>query len=148
MRVLVTGGRDFADKEPVWLALDYLLDRMTRLTVIQGGATGADELARQWTWGRDSVSLVTVPANWRKHGKSAGPIRNRVMLEQCKPQVVLAFPGGRGTASMVRIARAAGVPVVMVHDKAAPSRIKGRLGEAIELAKGQVSGRVSGGAGA
>lgn len=143
MRVLVTGGRDYTEKEPIWLALDYLHDRAAHLTLIQGGANGADEQARKWSWGREGVSLVTVPANWRKHGKSAGPLRNRAMLEQCKPQLVLAFPGGKGTASMVRIARAAGVPVVMVHSLASLARTKGRLGEVVELVKGQASGRVA-----
>ena len=43
--------------------------------------------------------------------KSAGHIRNQVMLDKGKPDVVVAFPGGRGTADMVRRAEGAGIEV-------------------------------------
>lgn len=136
MRVIVTGGRDYADREMVRLALDYVLERVAPLAVIQGGASGADELARRWSWGLEDVSLITVPANWNKHGKAAGPIRNRTMLEQCDPDMVIAFPGGRGTANMIRIARAKRIPVVVIGDRASPPRIKARLQDAIDRVKG------------
>jgi hypothetical protein len=42
----------------------------------------------------------------------AGPIRKQQMLDEGKPDLVVAFPGGRGTAHMVRIARAAGIEVI------------------------------------
>ena len=51
------------------------------------------------------------PANWAKHGNMAGPIRNQAMLVKGKPDLVLAFPGGRGTADMVNRARVSKVPV-------------------------------------
>lgn len=52
------------------------------------------------------------PADWHRDGKAAGPIRNRRMLLEGMPDLVVAFPGGRGTADMVRRARAAGIEVV------------------------------------
>jgi acyl-CoA synthetase (NDP forming) len=55
--------------------------------------------------------VTSFPANWKKHGKSAGPIRNQLMLDVGKPDLVIAFPGGSGTADMIRRARKAGVPV-------------------------------------
>lgn len=54
------------------------------------------------------------PADWKRYGMAAGPIRNRRMLKEGKPDIVIAFAGGRGTADMVRQAKAAGVPVVKV----------------------------------
>jgi len=54
-------------------------------------------------------------ANWRTHGKAAGPIRNQQMLDEGRPHLVVAFPGGTGTADMVRRAKAAGVPVMEVE---------------------------------
>lgn len=47
----------------------------------------------------------------QKYGKSAGPIRNQTMLDDGKPDLVLAFPGGRGTADMVAKAEKHGIPV-------------------------------------
>jgi hypothetical protein len=48
-------------------------------------------------------------ADWEKLGRSAGPIRNQAMLDEGRPDLVVAFPGHHGTADMVRRARAAGV---------------------------------------
>lgn len=117
MRLLVCGGRDFADREK--------LDRVLRLvdrtkgpikTLIHGAAPGADSLAAKWA---DDTGLVefgevlAFPANWRD-GKRAGPIRNQQMLDEGKPDMVIAFPGGTGTANMIKLARAAGVPVAVI----------------------------------
>ncbi len=52
------------------------------------------------------------PAEWSKYGRRAGPIRNKQMLDVGKPHLVVAFPGGAGTANMVKQAKAAGVPII------------------------------------
>lgn len=113
MRVLVCGGRDYADRQALF---DYL-ERIWResapvdaLEIIQGGATGADALAREWCCQRE-VAYFNVPANWKMLGKAAGPIRNQRMIDEYRPDLVIAFPGGRGTADMVNRADKAGVPV-------------------------------------
>jgi len=54
------------------------------------------------------------PADWSRHGKSAGPIRNRQMLIEGRPDIVVAFPGGKGTANMIKQAVEAGVKVELV----------------------------------
>src|SRR3990167_8220903 len=86
--------------------------------LIEGGAAGADRLAREWA---ESLGILveTVPAEWDKWGKAAGAIRNRVMLQKA-PDLVIAFAGCRGTADMMRQARAAGVPVIEIQDAAEP----------------------------
>jgi hypothetical protein len=78
------------------------------LTIVQGGANGADKAAEQWGV-RHAGGVRTYPADWDKHGKSAGSIRNQLMLFDTQPHIVLAFPGGAGTADMVRKAERAGV---------------------------------------
>lgn len=112
-RVLVCGGRDFYGDDAWNRMMEVLGDihAETPITaVIQGGASGADMLARCWA-DMFNVKRITVPADWQTHGPAAGPIRNRRMLTDFKPDLVVAFPGGRGTADMVRQAKAAGVPV-------------------------------------
>lgn len=143
MRVIVTGGRDYGDKDVVRSALDCLHQMCGHLTVIQGGAAGADAIAREWANGLEDVTVVTVPANWRKHRKSAGPIRNTAMIDMCRPDLVVAFPGGRGTADMVRKARAAGLPVINVTGRARDGKVAGDLVAAVETAKGIASGRIA-----
>lgn len=110
MRVLVCGGRDFDDDVAVDLALREIAASHGQFIVIQGGAPGADKLARKWCQ-KHRISFVTVEAEWRKHGRAAGPIRNQIMVDEYKPHLVVAFPGGRGTEDMVRRATAAGIPV-------------------------------------
>jgi hypothetical protein len=78
--------------------------------IIHGCANGADEWADYWA-DVNNVPHRAFPADWNKHGKAAGPIRNQRMLDEGKPDMVIAFPGGRGTADMVRRARTAGVEV-------------------------------------
>jgi len=109
-RILVCGGRDFADAAFLFGVLDMEAEQRPVVRIIQGGADGADKLARMWATSR-FCAYSHFPADWRKHGKAAGPIRNQQMLDEGKPTKVFAFDGGRGTADMVRRAKAAGVPV-------------------------------------
>jgi hypothetical protein len=105
MRVLVCGGRSYWQQQPVFTVLDELQPTL----IITGGAPGADHSAITWAAQR-SVPWCIYPANWRKHGDAAGPLRNQQMLDEAKPDLVLAFPGGRGTADMLRRARSADIP--------------------------------------
>ena len=108
-RVLVCGGRDYDDRDRVFSELDAL--QPIRM-VIHGNARGADTLAQAWCLSR-RVQAAACPAQWSKYGKRAGPMRNEAMLGH-SPDLVLAFPGGRGTADMVSRARKAGVRVVEI----------------------------------
>lgn len=104
--VLVCGGRDYDDYEKVRATLNALKP----WRVIHGGARGADNLADRWAQ-YCGIACEVYEADWETHGKAAGPMRNQKMLDDGKPDLVVAFPGGRGTADMVRRAKKAGVPV-------------------------------------
>lgn len=110
-RVLVCGGRDFKDWQLLYSVLDALRPKPIR--IIHGCARGADSLAGAWARVR-GVSVHEFPAQWKERGPVAGPMRNQEMLERGEPDLVIAFPGGRGTADMVRRAEGAGVPVTLV----------------------------------
>jgi hypothetical protein len=126
MRVLVCGGRDYMDWGEVYDRLDAFSDERPISLLFEGGAKGTDCWARSWAENR-KVPVQTYLADWPLHGLSAGPIRNRRMLDEGKPDVVIAFPGGRGTANMVLQARAAGVEVIEVSSDSPPSPERGRL---------------------
>ena len=81
--------------------------------VISGHASGADQMAEMWA-DENRIPLSIDPADWSRHGKSAGPIRNQQMLDEGKPDLVVAFPGGAGTADMVRRAERASIAVYVV----------------------------------
>jgi len=110
VRVLICGGREFQGRLYLKRVLDGLDGEIGIGTVIHGAARGADSLAGEWAkWSGKKVEEY--PADWRAHGKAAGMIRNRQMLTEGKPDLVVAFPGGRGTDGMIRLAEQAGVEV-------------------------------------
>lgn len=107
MKVLVCGGRDYSNWPRVFDVLNSYVGTVT--IVIHGGANGADCFASQWAR-RSGAQEVICPANWEYYGGKAGPIRNHAMAD-LMPDLVIAFPGGRGTAGMVKIAEARGIEV-------------------------------------
>lgn len=111
LRLLVCGGRDFQDREWAYHVLDRFHAKCGPVgIVIHGAAKGADSLGEEWAVSR-CVASVGYNAHWQRDGRAAGPIRNQRMLDEGRPSVVLAFPGGRGTADMVARARKAGLTV-------------------------------------
>lgn len=110
MRLLVCGGRDFCDAVLVFAALDCVHEKRSVSLLIHGAAKGADSLADQWANER-GIQVLRFPADWNKEGRAAGPIRNQKMLQVGKPDGVVAFPGGRGTADMIAQATKAGLKV-------------------------------------
>ena len=114
MKILVCGGRNYEGKDYVDEVLGrYHRERRISL-IIQGGANGADLLAR--IWAMDSgVNHNTYLPNWKIHGIKAGPKRNLQMLREGKPDLVIAFPGGKGTADMVRQTKRWGTRLMQIH---------------------------------
>lgn len=107
MRVIVCGGRKYTNATH----LRGTLDRAGVDHLICGGARGADTLALLWALDK-GVFFTVFPADWDQFGQeNAGRRRNKQMLFSGLPDCVIAFPGGSGTLSMVRLAHAAEVPV-------------------------------------
>lgn len=110
MRVIVCGGRDLNDRFYVYESLDRF-HRVHGVTcVIQGGAKGADKLAYEWAADR-MIMVINEPADWKQHGRAAGPMRNQKMIDDHRPDAVIAFEGGSGTADMIRRSKRAGLTV-------------------------------------
>ena len=115
MNVLVCGGRDYADARALNEALDALHRERVVTRLIHGAARGADSLAAAWARSR-GIPALAFPADWKKDGQAAGFVRNARMLRGGRPELVVAFPGGRGTVHMVGLAKAAGVPVRQIAE--------------------------------
>jgi len=113
MRIVVTGGRDFDDRE---LAISALSSLPKDTVVINGGAKGADTLCAEIAE-ELGMHVRTFPANWKRYGKKAGPIRNLQMLSSGPVDMVLAFPGGKGTANCIAQARAKGIHVFFAKER-------------------------------
>lgn len=115
MRVLACGGREYTDHEALAAVLSDLRRTRGITVLIAGGARGADTMAEEWAKAQ-GLPCEVYQADWDNLGRKAGPIRNQRMLDEGKPDLVVAFPGGRGTADMVRRAREAGVETIEVGD--------------------------------
>jgi predicted Rossmann-fold nucleotide-binding protein len=111
-RVLVFGGRDYNVSNVVYETLDRLNEQSRISCVVTGCATGADAIAENWAIG-EGIDVDRYPADW-KLGRKAGPLRNQRMIDEGKPDFAVAFPGGRGTADMLRRVKAARIPFVEV----------------------------------
>jgi hypothetical protein len=98
----------------LYQALDRLHQERCVSIVIHGDADGADHLSAAWAESR-SVPVKAFPADWATYRRAAGPIRNKQMLDQRVPDLVVAIPGGRGTANMVLQSRNAGVAIIEVR---------------------------------
>lgn len=87
MKVLVTGSRNWSDVGSVYLWLDRCVVPGQPFTLYHGGCrTGADAIADSWAR-RRGFQVVVVPANWKKYGRAAGPLRNKAMVETYGPDV-------------------------------------------------------------
>ena len=135
-RVLVTGGRGYPHCEAVFERLATCRESAARnglkFIVIHGDClTGADHWAALWCR-REGIEERRFPPQWDLHGRSAGPRRNQRMLDEGQPDLVLAFPGGRGTVDTVRRAGTAGVLVAHLDSQVSPalSRAMQRVFEA------------------
>lgn len=111
MRILVCGGRHYNNYKKVEEILSPYIS--SELLIIEGGARGADYLAARFAI-NNKLAHIYFPAQWNLYGKSAGMIRNRQMLVGSKPDLVIAFPGGKGTANMVSLAKKAKVKVIEI----------------------------------
>ena len=113
-RICVCGGRDYYNKERVFEVLDNAVIAFGEVHIMNGAAKGADKLSSLWAFER-GIPLLEVPADWVQHKRAAGPIRNREMLKHGF-DLLIAFPGGRGTADMIKITKSANIPGYKVSE--------------------------------
>jgi len=113
-RILVCGGRDFFDGVQLKVVLDNNRKYFDKdFCIIHGGARGADSLAGEWAK-ENGIPEIIMPASWGFHGKRAGTLRNKWMIDYCKPDLVIAFKGGVGTSRMVQFAKESNIDVYEV----------------------------------
>lgn len=121
IRVIIAGSRDFYNpgifNNIMTLYLSDIPDN--KLEIISGGCRGADRMGEQYAkdW---NLKCKVFPANWKKYGKSAGPIRNEKMVKyalQADHGMLIAFPIGesRGTRNIIEIANRYGLEVHVIE---------------------------------
>ena len=128
IRLLVCGGRDWTDKSYIDFLIRNLMITYNIAVVIEGGAKGVDALAKEVA-NKYKIPVREFPANWAKYGKAAGPIRNKQMIVEGKPDYVLAvhthFEHSKGTKNMVGLAKKSSIPCWIVGEKNVTITTKG-----------------------
>jgi hypothetical protein len=110
MKVMVTGGRKYADEDRVLATFKAFIQTHGQIDeLVVGDATGADSLARVIAM-ELGIKVSVFYANWKLHKMAAGPIRNQELIDQ-DPDWLLPFPGGNGTADATRRAVKKGIPI-------------------------------------
>lgn len=105
-RVIVAGTRTFDDYELLCSTLDHLLaDKMPDVVIVSGRQRGADRLGEAYARDR-GLEVAPFPAEWAKHGKAAGPMRNQRMAESASALVLFWDGESRGSADMLERAKA------------------------------------------
>lgn len=111
-RILVCGDREWTNYKRIYSELKWIQILSNIECIIEGEARGADKLGRKAAE-ELNIKVLPFPADWDKYKKAAGPIRNRQMLKEGKPNLVLAFHSNieksKGTADMIDIAKKAGI---------------------------------------
>ena len=123
--VIVSGGRDYGEIDRMWKLLDNI-HGIRHIGLLCHGACkygGADLHAENWAKSRE-VDYLGMPAKFTTQGPSGGPQRNAGLLKYCDPDLVLCFPGGAGTADMLKKARKAGVWTIDLSGKYSINRRK------------------------
>lgn len=117
MRVLVTGGRDYGDAQFLNTVLTLLHRRFGIAQLVHGAQRGADTLAHAWALA-NGVAPLPYPAQWGSYaGTFAGRVRNGRMLREARPDLVVGFTGGRGTAHMLSMAKEWGYATLDLRGK-------------------------------
>ena len=121
MKILVCGGRNYYDRKTLFQTLDGLLDQKGVSEIVHGGARGADRLAGEWAKSRN-IPCEVYPAKLMRTDPDTGREildrnarfeRNKRMLKKAQPDLVVAFPGRKGTADMVRQSQSEGYLVIL-----------------------------------
>ena len=115
MKIIIAGTRTFNDKHLLFCQMDYLIAKfdLQYFEVISGTAEGADKLGEEW--GKERHATITrFPADWNKHGKAAGPIRNAEMADVADICVVFWDGKSKGTKNMIETALSKGLMVKVI----------------------------------
>lgn len=116
VKVLICGSRHYDNYDKVKETVKSLVDEHGKIIIIEGGAKGADTLAKNAAI-ELGIEYREYKADWKRYGRAAGPKRNQLMLDTENPDLVIAFhedlESGKGTKDMLKRAEKEGVKTII-----------------------------------
>lgn len=112
-KVIIAGSRDFTDYALMEGVTDNLLRNKNLVEIVSGCARGADKIGQSYAAQR-GYKVIKFPADWDRHGKSAGYIRNEQMAKYADALVAFWDGASRGTKHMIDLAKKYGLMVMVI----------------------------------
>ena len=112
MKTIIAGSRDMTPTLEDVRTLNKFLASISE--VVSGTARGADTFGENWAKAH-KIPLKKFPAEWKKYGRAAGPIRNKQMVEYSDQLIAFIYPNSRGTANMINQAKKLGLKVHIIE---------------------------------
>lgn len=113
MKLAVIGSRGFCDFEKLNSELTILNTSKKISVIISGGAKGADSLAENWAKEHGIPVRVILP-DWKKFGRGAGPIRNKLIIDECEQSIAFWDGQSKGTLQAINYAKEKKVPIKII----------------------------------
>ncbi|MFE4571376.1 DUF2493 domain-containing protein [Paenibacillus chitinolyticus] len=115
MKVIIAGSRTFSDYEMLKRKLDSLLTLQPRneIVIVSGAAKGADKLGERYATEK-GYRISSHPADWDRHGNSAGYIRNEEMAKEANALIAFWDGTSKGTKHMIDLAKKHGLQVRVI----------------------------------
>ena len=113
-KVIIAGGRDFADYDKLKAVCDEQLSVVNEdVEIVSGGSRGGDSLGEQYAKEK-GMEITKFPVNWNEYGRSAGVIRNSQMADNADMLIAFWDGNSKGTKNMIDTARKKKLQVVVV----------------------------------
>ena len=104
MKIIIAGGRDFNDYNKLCQICDHMLQNQQDIEIVSGTAKGADQLGEKYA-NEKGYKITRFPANWDKHGKAAGYLRNEEMAKYADALIAFWDNKSKGTEHMINLAK-------------------------------------------
>ena len=114
MYIAVVGGRTFNDYTKLKSVLNILVNGLTSMTIVSGGANGADSLGERFANERGLQTIIHLP-DWKKYGKRAGFVRNQLIIDDADIVVACWDKSSRGTENSIDLAKKANKTTILIY---------------------------------
>ena len=104
MKITIGGCRDYNNYDEFKKFVDDYIEKMNiddEIVIVSGHCSGVDMMAEKYAEEKGFVTEI-FPADWKRYGRAAGPVRNKIMVDKCDRVIAFWDNKSRGTASLIK----------------------------------------------